>query len=412
MQSSAGVLPWVRAHPRAVDGVLAGILTAANLIGLTNPTYGGITFRDPGVLAVVLNVLAALPLALRRRYPVPVAAVVTAAYMALGFLDYSSFGGSISLVLAIYTLAAYAHVLTGLVITFGATAGSVTFLYVNRHALAENGLNVDVWTVGAQFLVYFGVWIVGRTVRTRRIYLRELEDRADRLERTASAELRAALAEERARMARELHDVVAHHVSVMTVQAAAARRMIDRAPERSVEAMQAVEETGRAALVEMRRIVGALRTADAEEATVPRHDELSPQAGVGELDALLTRAREAGLEVDLTVVGEPRALPSSVDLAIFRVVQESLTNTLRHAGPTRAAVLLRYETEAVVVGVTDDGGRRRGGAQRPIGSDRPGHGLVGMRERVTLNGGTLHTGARSVGGFEVQARLPLEEARS
>nr|WP_269091092.1 histidine kinase [Actinopolymorpha cephalotaxi] len=213
-------------------------------------------------------------------------------------------------------------------------------------------------------------------------------------------------------MARELHDVVAHHVSVMTVQAAAARRTITRAPERSVEAMRAVEETGREALEEMRRIVGALRAAD-EDGT-DGSVQMSPRTGVAELGPLLDRAREAGLQVELTVVGEPRPLTSSVDLAIFRVVQESLTNTLKHVGPTRAAVLVRYEPEAVVVGVTDDGSPRRGPSNRTDNAERLdhglGHGLVGMRERVTLNGGTLYTGTRMVGGFEVLATLPLTDA--
>ncbi|MGH3488785.1 MAG: sensor histidine kinase, partial [Actinopolymorphaceae bacterium] len=285
---------------------------------------------------------------------------------------------------------------------------SVIYLEANREKLAAAGVEPNVWYFGSQFVITIGLWIIGRTVRARRLYLSDLEDRAQRLERTASAEIRAALAEERTRMARELHDVVAHHVSVMTVQAAAARRMVGRSPDRSVEAMRAVEETGRSALVEMRRIVGALRSVDADESAAGGQPDLAPQSGVAELEPLVTRAREAGLDVELTVVGEPRALPSGVDLAIFRVVQESLTNTLTHAGPTRAAVLLRYEPDAVVVGVTDDGARRRNGSGRTISSDRTGHGLVGMRERISLNGGTLQTGPRSVGGFEVQARLPLE----
>ena len=390
---------------------MVGIILVTNLVGLRTTSYAGLTFRSADVWAVGLNLACALPLLVRRRYPVTVALVVTSAYMMLGFLAYASFAGSAAVLIAIYTLGICAGVLPGLTITLAASAVSMLYLYVRREELAAGGTAVDAWVVAAQLLVYLGVWIVARTVRTRRLYLAELEDRADRLERTASAELRAALAEERARMARELHDVVAHHVSVMTVQATAARRMLDRAPERSVEAMQAVEETGRAALMEMRRLVGALRGVDtpADIAAGPRKDDLSPQPGVGELAPLLARAREAGLEVDLTVVGEPRQLPTGVDLAIFRVVQESLTNTLRHAGPTRAAVLLRYEPTAVVVGVTDDGSRRRAVAGRAVGSDRPGHGLMGMRERVSLNGGVLRTGPRSVGGFEVHARLPLEE---
>ncbi len=416
VQQRAGVWPWIRNHQMWVDVAVAVLVAVVNVGGLRYTSYGGMDFRDPDILSVALNLACALPLAVRRRYPVAVALTVGASYMALGFLGYSSFGGSLSLVLALYTLGAHAAVLPGLAITVAATGGSIVYLYVNRGALAAAGAAFDAWMVGSQVLVCAGTWTVGRTLRARRRYLAELENRAERLERTAAAELRAALAEERARMARELHDVVAHHVSVMTVQAAAARRMIDRAPERSGEAMKAVEETGRTALVEMRRIVSALRSADAEAGTEgggtsPGHHDLAPQAGVGELSPLLARAREAGLEVDLTVVGEPKILPTGVDLAIFRVVQEALTNTLRHAGPTRAAVLLRYERDAVVVGVTDDGGRRRSAQPgREVDSDRTGHGLIGMRERVTLNGGTLHTGPRTVGGFEVMATLPVEEA--
>jgi signal transduction histidine kinase len=400
---------WVRAHPTALDGVVAAALTVANLLSLSVRSYGGITFRDPDLLGVLVNVAAAAPLVVRRRFPAIVAAVVAAAYLTAGFLDYSMFSGSFAALLALYTLGAHAPMVPGLLLTLATASGVVGYLFAKREVLAAVGLQVNAWTVGVELLVYIGIWLIGRTVRARREYLAELEHRAERLERTASAELRAALAEERARMARELHDVVAHHVSVMTVQAAAARRMIERAPERSVEAMRAVEETGRAALVEMRRIVGALRNADAEESPSA---ELPPQAGVKELDTLIDRAREAGLDVDLTIVGEPRELPSSIDLAIYRVVQESLTNTLRHAGPTRAAVVLRYEPDAVEVSVTDDGSRKRGGTPRPADPERVGHGLIGMRERVTLNGGTLYTGPRSVGGFEVKARLPLEEART
>jgi signal transduction histidine kinase len=407
----AGVLEWVRTHPRHFDAAVAAVILLSNLVGMTTRSYAGMTFRAPDLVSLVLNVTCAAPLAVRRQYPVPVAFVSISSYMALAFFDYSSFGGSLAMPVAVYTLGTSAATGPGITIALASAAASVAYLEANRERLAAAGVEPNIWYFGSQFVITIGLWIIGRTVRARRLYLSDLEDRADRLERTASAELRAALAEERTRMARELHDVVAHHVSVMTVQAAAARRMIGRSPDRSVEAMRAVEETGRSALVEMRRIVGALRSVDADESAAGVQPDLAPQSGVAELEPLLARAREAGLDVELTIVGEPRSLPSGVDLAIFRVVQESLTNTLTHAGPTRAAVLLRYEPDAVVVGVTDDGGKRRaGGTGRPISSDRLGHGLVGMRERVTLNGGTLQTGPRSVGGFQVQARLPLEEA--
>ncbi len=399
----------MRGHPYVLDVAYAVVLSVINVLGLGYSTYAGIEFREPDLWGILLNVLAAFPLVWRRRFPLTTAVIVLTAYMTLGFLAYSSTGGSVAALIAIYTLGTHAPVMSGLGVTIGTAAVSGIYLHVNHERFAAAGIPSDLWTVTVQFFMYVGLWIIARAVRARRLYLKELEDRAERLQRTASAELRAALAEERARMARELHDVVAHHISVMTVQAAGARRMLSRDPDRSIEAMRAVEETGRSALDEMRRIVGALRHVDAEEPPTAAA-ELAPQAGVAELDALMGRARETGLDVGLTVVGEPRTLPPSLDLAIFRVVQEALTNTLKHAGPTRAAVVLRYEPTAVVVSVTDDGAQRwHGGAPRPASADRVGHGLVGMRERVTLNGGTLRTGPRSVGGFEVQASLPLEE---
>ncbi|MET9021099.1 sensor histidine kinase [Actinopolymorpha sp. NPDC004070] len=408
----ATVRDWLRDRPDLVDGAVAFVLVIASVAGLNYRSYAGITFRSPDAWGVVLAVLVAAPLALRRRFPVTVAVIVISAYMALGFADYSSSVGSVAALLMIYTVGAHSTAPRSLAVTVATTIASIVFLYVQRDTYASIGMTFDAITVGLQVLVYGGMWSIARAMRARRRYLVALEDRASRLERAASAEVRAALAEERARMARELHDVVAHHVSVMTVQAGAARRTIDRAPERSVEAMRAVEQTGREALEEMRRIVGALRAADQDE--TDGSVQLSPRTGVAELGPLLDRAREAGLQVELTVVGEPRPLTSSVDLAIFRVVQESLTNTLKHVGPTRAAVLLRYEPEAVVVGVTDDGSPRRGTSYPAADPQRIdhglGHGLVGMRERVTLNGGTLYTGTRMVGGFEVLATLPLTEA--
>ncbi|GAA5031536.1 sensor histidine kinase [Actinopolymorpha pittospori] len=405
MRYGVSVKAWLRSHLDLVDGVFAALLTVASVAGLSTDYYGAV-FRAPNVWGVVLAVLTTAPIAVRRRYPVTVSVVAIGAFMGLAFWDFSSLVGSGTTMLMIYTVGVHSTVVRGLLVTLATLAGSLAYLAVKLDMFSAVDLSFDYFSVGAQVVLYLGVWSFARTVRARRLYLGDLEDRAARLERAASAEVRAALAEERARMARELHDVVAHHVSVMTVQAAAARRMLPRVPERSVEAMQAVEETGRAALDEMRRIVGALRSVD--QSDTQSAGQLSPQAGVAELAPLLDRAREAGLEVELTVVGEPRPLPSSLDLAIYRVVQESLTNTLKHAGPTRAAVLLRYEPEAVVVGVTDDGNRKRSMVTaRAVLPDRLGHGLVGMRERVTLNGGTLRTGSRAVGGFEVLAALPV-----
>jgi len=207
---------------------------------------------------------------------------------------------------------------------------------------------------------------------------------------------RAAVAEERRRIARDLHDVVAHSVSVMTVQAGAARLLLDEEPKRAREPLLAVEETGRQALGEMRRLLGILRRAEGKAA-------LAPQPGLARLDDLVAQARAGGLPVELTVEGERAALPPGVDLAAYRIVQEALTNARKHGGPARAHVALRYGREALELEVTNDGG-----ASANDGSG--GHGLVGMRERVALYGGELEAGPRASGGYAVRARLPVEAA--
>jgi signal transduction histidine kinase len=249
-----------------------------------------------------------------------------------------------------------------------------------------------------------GVWWLGRSLRLRRAYLAELEHRAERLERARDSDARTARVEERSRIARELHDVVAHHVSVMTVQAGAARRILDKDPRSAREAMVTIEEVGRTTLDEMRRIVGVLRTDRDTEATGP---ELSPQPGVQEVGALVDHVRETGMSVQLWMEGDPLPLSTGVNLAAYRLIQEALTNSLKHAGPqARAWVRIRYNPRALTVEIEDDG---RGLAAGLAGNgDGPGHGLVGMRERVALYGGELRIGPRSGGGFEVRARFPLD----
>ncbi|MQA95312.1 MAG: hypothetical protein GEV11_11935 [Streptosporangiales bacterium] len=246
------------------------------------------------------------------------------------------------------------------------------------------------------------MWWAGRSMRMRRAYMAELEARARRLERARDAHARAALAEERARIARELHDVIAHHVSVMTVQAAAAQRVLGSRPEEAREALTAITETGRSALAEMRNLVVVLRTDDDGPPPAPGR---APQPGVAQLETLAGQLREAGLAVRLTTEGEPAPLPPGVDLTVYRVVQEALTNTLKHGGPeTTAEVLLRYEPRALHVSVRDDG--RGAPATTRDDPDRPGHGILGMRERVSLYGGELRAGPGRAGGYRVDARLP------
>ncbi|HXL44153.1 MAG TPA: histidine kinase [Gaiellaceae bacterium] len=232
-------------------------------------------------------------------------------------------------------------------------------------------------------------------IRHRRLSERHLETRALTAEREEKA--RAAVAEERVRIARGLHDVVAHAISVIVVQARGGRRSLATEPEEAQEAFDSIEATAVEALAEMRRLLGVLRKGDEELA-------LAPQPSLRHLGTLVAQVREAGLPVELSVEGETTALPPGVDLSAYRIIQEALTNALKHAGPATARVLVRYGPEDLEVEVTDTG-------RRPTGGDGSGHGLVGMRERVTLFGGQLEAGRPGEGGFAVRARLPLASER-
>ncbi|MEW9551638.1 histidine kinase [Nonomuraea sp. NPDC050783] len=378
---------------RLHDTVLAGVVAAVSvtLYALYDPLRlpaGGLRPADGIGLALVA--VSGVPVAWRRRRPL---AALCAALVPETLLAVAGYGAGVpglaGLVL-LYSVASHrglATALGGLLATLsaytaGAVAGPARAVAWTDHVVAA--------------VVVTAVWGAGRSLRLRRAYLAELRERAARLERAHAADTRAARAEERSRIARELHDVVAHHVSVMIVQAAAARRVLASDPELAGEALSAIEHTGRTAMAEMRTIVGVLRT-DARA-------ERGPQPGVQDLPALVEQMREAGLPARLLVEGEPRPLPAGVDLAAYRLVQEGLTNSLRHAGAGAGAVVtVRHRPDELDVRVQDDGA---GTAEPPAG---PGHGLVGIRERVALYGGILSIGPRPGGGFEVRARFPLKD---
>jgi signal transduction histidine kinase len=239
-------------------------------------------------------------------------------------------------------------------------------------------------------------WVVGAMIRRPVAKAQAAEERALRLEQAQAFAARAAVSEERQRIARELHDVIAHSVSVMTVQTGAVRRLLRPEQEKERQALLSVEETGREALTEMRRLVGLLK----EDSVMP---EYTPQPSLATLGALLETVRDAGLPVELTVEGTPRELPPGVDLSAFRVVQEALTNALKYAGPARAWVTVRWRDDSLELEVANDG-------KQTSETNGTGHGLVGMRERVSLVGGTIESGEHPVNGFVVKARLPLEAA--
>jgi signal transduction histidine kinase len=373
---------WLRRHPLLVDSVLAAIL---GLLGV------GQLIQMPGG-NIPATLLMVVPVAFRRRAPVS-AFAVAAVGGALQVITGQPSPSDVALLVLLYTVAAYrprrASIMALLVCLGGSAVAVLAWGPVH-------GVNL-IWRVIFSAFLFGGleltVWILGDSMRYRRGYYAALEDRAARLEAERHAQAKIAAAAERARIARELHDVVAHHVSVMVVQADGAGYALRTDPDRAEAALHAIAGTGRQALTEMRRLLGVLRSADERAA-------LAPMPGLGELRELLDQARAAGLEVSYTLSGTPRELPEGAELAAYRVVQESLTNTRKHAGlAATAAVTLRYEPHGLTVEVTDDG-------LGVTSEDTGGHGLAGMRERIAMYGGTVTAGPLPAGGFRVTARLP------
>jgi signal transduction histidine kinase len=239
-------------------------------------------------------------------------------------------------------------------------------------------------------------WLAGRTIRNHTMLARELAEKAERAQHAREEEERRAIAVERSRIARELHDVLAHNLSVMVVQAAAARRVLDKNPPQAVEVASLIERTGREALAEIRQLFGPVRRGEGEDLTGP--------PSMARVDELARRARAAGLRVELRVSGDPGALPAGIDLTAYRIVQEALTNAIKHAGSAQARVVVSYEPNELVLSIEDDGEGPRDGYD--LSEAGGGHGLVGMRERAALYGGLLQAGRRRGGGFAVHARLP------
>lgn len=267
--------------------------------------------------------------------------------------------------------------------------------------VAVHGNLPQIPTAAAPFVVLFPLWLVGNALRAKQRRADTFEDKATRLERERETALRAAVAGEQARIARELHDVVAHSVSVMVVQAGAARKVLDTSPEASRQAILAVESTGREAMGELRKMLGLLNDAEAETL------DLAPQPGLDQVEPLVRRVEEAGLPVELHIKGTQRPLPQSVDLAAYRIVQEALTNCLKYSGMAATEVNLEYREQELKLEILDQGKNLPASANGAVG-----RGLVGMRERVALYGGTLEAGPCLERGYAVRAWLPLELAPS
>jgi signal transduction histidine kinase len=347
--------------------------------------------EGPRAVFIVATLLWTLPLLLRHRFPFAAPVFAFAVQAGSAYADPTIGAETTATIALLITFWAVGAGNDGSQAIMGAAIG-----FSSLAVVAEQDVHVGLEEAASGSVMGGVICLIAYALQRRTKLAGELVERAARVEREREERTHAAVEEERKRIARELHDVIAHTVSVMTVQAGAARLLLDDEPERAAGPLLAVEETGRQALTDLRRLFEILQ----EEASVSAS---GPQPGLADLDGLVAHARRAGLPVELAVEGQPRALAPGVDLAAYRIVQEALTNARKHAGPARAHVAVRYGSGALDLEITDDG---RAGANGGNG----GHGLVGMRERAALYGGELAAGPRTEGGFAVRARLPIEAA--
>ena len=373
---TAGALAWQR------DGIAR--LPSAPCGFLLLLTVGAATRRPHPALAITLGVVETLPLLLRRQSPLAVVALVTA--VAIAMIIVGVWLLPLQLGVARYTLAAMRED------KLARIAAAASALAVAIALLLAGG--IEFGNEAFRIILLVAAWALGDSIGSRRAYLSEVEARAERLEREQAAEVSRVTAEEQARIARELHDVVAHALSVIIVQAGAADDVFALDPARAREPIRAIDTAARAALGDLRRVLGILQT-DAE---------YLPQPSLARLDSLIEQVRGTGLEISLTIEGAPRPLPITVDLSAYRIIQEALTNTLKHAGAERASVRISYGDE-LSLDIRDDG------RSQDTEKNGGGSGLIGMRERVALLGGTVEAGPAASGdGYLVSARIPIEGA--
>jgi signal transduction histidine kinase len=368
-------LRGLRLDPLKVDWMLAALLTVVTQVAI----WRGSDVTHHRLAAAVVALTITAPIAVRRRYPTLVGAgVPVLAALDHDLWDAQSVGYPLATFCALYALAVWTPPRR-----FGFGFALVMAVWLG---FSLRGGEFPNDGVGFAVIAAIVILLVRRVVGDR-------ERRARLAERERDVAAREAVVEERARIARELHDAIAHNVSMMVVQAGAERRVID--PERGAtkEVLATIERIGRDALTEMRRLVGMLRS--------PSADELAPQPGLRDLPTLVAQVGEAGLPVELKLEGEPRQLPVGIELSAYRIIQEALTNALKHAGQAHAVVRVRYGDDSLELEIVDDGS----GGQAPVASG--GHGLAGMRERVALYGGRLDAGRRPSGGFVVRVLLPV-----
>ena len=395
------ILQWFTSHPIGTDILITlafAVLALLNLYVNWGTSSGLSSF-----LAVLLTLLVILPLAVRRRYPLGVLIFMTLAVIAFRefnipespFIKYA-------LLLAFFNAGAYGRSRFRNWVR-GISALLVIGLLTYSIFFQQQGAEVPTQTILYQISVilldvflFAAAWWIGEVFRTRNQRELELQERTRQLEKERDENARRAVMDERVRIARELHDVVAHHVSVMGIQAGAARRILKQQPEKANDVLSQIEASSRQAVAELQRLLGFLR----EQNQV---DDISPQPSLKQLDVLFNQMRLTGLSISVKIEGKEKPLPPGVDLSAYRIVQEALTNTLKHAGPVNANVTIRYLSDAVELEIKDNGNTIISEANQ----EGKGRGLIGMRERVSLHGGEFQAGRLPEGGFIVKAKLPL-----
>ncbi len=393
---------FLRRHPTGVDSFWALLLLGLSGLAVVEGSGEG-----PAVVQAGTALALCVVIALRRKAPERMMLLATAAGVAQLAFDVGPNIWDFAMLVIIYTVASGNTRWASRYALVACVAAPVlaTLRWPDPPEYSSTGKSI----MGIVFLTvpFVLAWVLGDSVRTRRAYWAQLEERATRLEKEREQQAQIAVTAERARIARELHDVVAHNVSVMVVQADGAAYVLDASPEQAKQALETISGTGRQALAEMRRLLGVLRTDDSGEG-----GEYVPQPDVEQIGDLVEQVRGAGLPVEFRIEGAPRPLPSGVELTAYRIVQEALTNTRKHGGPdVGASVRLTYFDDGLGLLVEDDGR----GAQHELyeagGADGMGHGLIGMRERVGMVGGTLDAGPRPGGGFRISVLLPIKSGR-
>jgi signal transduction histidine kinase len=379
------------AGPLVLDGLLALAAAAAGVALLASvlPLEVG----SPRSVAAYLLVLAhTLPLAARRRWPLATLAAGLVTGAAFALLGLNLVVLTFALLVYVYTVGARCPRRVSLA-GLAATEATVVLVWLVR----PRAIGTDASTLVADGLILAAAWWLGDGTRRRQEAVVTAQQRAAELGQARDELARRAVTEERLRIARELHDVVAHSMSIIAVQSGVGVHVLDTRPEEARKALVAVEATSRQALVEMRRLLGVLR-----QETEPR-GSLAPAPGLAEVEALAAEVARAGVPVEVRIEGTPPELPAGLDLSAYRIVQEALTNVVRHAGPATARVTVRHSPGQVAVEVVDDGGGAQAGDPGHVA-----HGIAGMRERAALYGGTLEAGPLPGGGFRVAATLPVE----